>query len=88
MLPFCLTIYLLPILNFVQFLRLASRLIKVKYNHCDDDITEMCMSARSSPQTRPIDCRTLSNRQTLSSPPPSSFWDGQVRRGTLLAVRV
>jgi hypothetical protein len=44
MLPFCLTIYALPVVNFYQFLRLASRLVKVKFHHCDDDITELCLS--------------------------------------------
>mmetsp|Transcript_50611 Transcript_50611/g.169034 ORF Transcript_50611/g.169034 Transcript_50611/m.169034 type:complete len:321 (-) Transcript_50611:232-1194(-) len=35
-------LYFLPVFNFYNFLMLASRVVKVKFVHCDDDFTGAC----------------------------------------------
>mmetsp|Transcript_22751 Transcript_22751/g.67017 ORF Transcript_22751/g.67017 Transcript_22751/m.67017 type:complete len:486 (-) Transcript_22751:301-1758(-) len=39
---FLFVLYFLPVLNFYNFLMLASRVVKVKFVHCDDDFTGAC----------------------------------------------
>ena len=35
--------FVLPLVNFYNFMMLASRVIRVKFHYCDDYITEDCM---------------------------------------------
>jgi hypothetical protein len=41
--PFMVAMYVLPLTNFFDFLRLASHVIKVKFYFCDDDVSDACL---------------------------------------------